>query len=304
MTIELLTPPVLREGGKPRRQGNAGQGVVRRPLDALVLLLMLAIAVVFAFPILWAALESFKSTADVLATRYPLSWKSFIPPRWTLEDYGLLFGEINFQRSLLNTLIASVGQVVLAVITSTLAGYAFARLRFPGRDGLFALLLMTSFVPLEVILVPLYNVVAGMGLTSTYLALFLPFACNPFGIYLMRQSFLSIPPALDDAARVDGASTWRIFWRIAMPNVRPALATLVLIQFIWSWNNYLWPLVIMQKPERQIAQVALASLQATPNYPLDGPLFAGATVVTVPLVILAIVLQRYYVRGLMTSGIR
>jgi len=296
----------LPADGQPERRPRQtpGEGVVRRPMDALLLLCMLAIALIFAFPIAWAALESFKSTPDVLATRYPLSWKSFIPPRWTLEDYGLLFGQINFQRSLLNTLIASAGQVFLAVITSTLAGYAFARLRFPGRDGVFALLLMTAFVPLEVILVPLYNVVAGMGLTSTYLALFLPFACNPFGIYLMRQSFLSIPAALDDAARVDGASTWRIFWRIALPNVKPALATLILIQFIWSWNNYLWPLVIMQKPEMQIAQVALASLQASQNYPLDGPLFAGATVVTLPLVMLAIVLQRYYVRGLMTSGIR
>jgi ABC-type glycerol-3-phosphate transport system permease component len=302
MTAEFSAPDLSTVGPRPpQRQGD---GIVRRPVDFLFLLGMLAIALIFIFPIAWAALESFKSTPDVLATRYPLTWKSFIPPRWTLENYGLLFGQIDFQRSLLNTIIASIGQVTLAVITSTLAGYAFARLRFPGRDWTFALLLVTAFVPLEVILVPLYNVVAGMGLTSTYLALFLPFACNPFGIYLMRQSFLSIPAALDDAARVDGASTWRIFWRIALPNVRPALATLVLVQFIWSWNNYLWPLVIMQKPERQIAQVALASLQANQNYPLDGPLFAGATVVTLPLVALAIALQRYYVRGLVSSGIR
>jgi ABC-type glycerol-3-phosphate transport system permease component len=232
----------------------------------LAIAVTLAVAVIYAFPIVWAALSSFKSTSDVLSLRYPLTWKTFIPPRWTLENYVTIFTSFNFQRSLYNTAIASFGQVTLAVISSTLAGYVFARLRFPGRDIVFGLLLLTSFIPLEVILVPLYNVVSGMGLASTYPALFLPFSCSPFGIYLMRQGFLSIPTALDDAARVDGASTWKIFWRIALPNVKPALATLVLIQFIWSWNNYLWPLVIMQKPEMQIAQVALTGLNDSQNY--------------------------------------
>jgi ABC-type glycerol-3-phosphate transport system permease component len=247
---------------------------------------------------------SLKSTPAIIAERFPLSWKSLIPSAPTDQNYVMLFTSLGFGRSLVNTLIASVGQVVVSVVVSTLAGYAFARLRFPGRDVLFALILSTAFVPLETILVPLYNVVRGLGLTSTYPALFLPFVANPFGIYLMRQSFAEIPVELDDAAHIDGANRWRVFWRIALPNVKPALATLVLIQFIWSWNNYLWPLVIMQNPNMQIAQVSLAALKSIPNFPMDGPLFAGATVLTVPLVALAILLQRYYVRGLMSSGIR
>jgi ABC-type glycerol-3-phosphate transport system permease component len=265
---------------------------------------LLLIAFLFAFPIVWAALTSLKSTDMVITTRYPLTVWSFFPPQPTLENYQILFGDMNFARYIFNTAVASGGQVFLVVVTSTLAGYAFARLRFPGRQLLFGLTLITAFIPLEVILVPLYQVVSGMGLTSTYPALFLPFACQPFGIYLMRQSFMQIPTELDDAARVDGAGTWRIFWRIAVPNVRPALATLVLIQFIWSWNAYLWPLVIMQDPNKQIVQVMLAGLKSSPNYSLDGPLFAGLSLVTVPLVLTAIILQRYYVRGLMTSGIR
>ncbi|MCP8937424.1 carbohydrate ABC transporter permease [Alsobacter sp. SYSU M60028] len=276
----------------------------RDPVSLIGTISLSLIAFAFAFPIAWAALTSLKSTSSVIATRYPLTVWSFFPPHPTLENYVFLFNELKLGRHLLNTAIASSGQVLLVVITSTLAGYAFARLRFPGREGLFALTLLTAFIPLEVILVPLYQVVSGMGLTSTYAALFLPFAAQPFGIYLMRQSFRQIPPELDDAARVDGAGTWRIFWRIAMPNVRPALATLVLIQFIWSWNAYLWPLVIMQDPDKQIVQVMLAGLKGSPNYSLDGPLFAGLTFVTVPLVVMAILLQRYYVRGLMTSGIR
>ncbi len=274
----------------------------RRPI--LGMFTLFVVFIVFAFPIAWAALTSLKSTQSLVATRYPLTIWSFIPPAPSLENYEFLFFDLNFQRYLLNTLIASSGQVILAVITSTLAGYAFARLRFPGRNFIFGLTLITSFIPLEVILVPLFQVVRGMGLAGTYPALFLPFSCQPFGIYLMRQSFAQIPTELDDAARVDGAGTWKIFWRIALPNVRPALATLVLIQFIWSWSAYLWPLVIMPDPQKQIAQVMLAGLRSSPNFPMDGPLFAGVTLVTVPLVLLAVALQRYYVRGLMSSGIR
>jgi ABC-type glycerol-3-phosphate transport system permease component len=227
-----------------------------------------------------------------------------MPLKATLENYVFLFTELDFQRNLLNTLIAACGQVGIAVVTSSLAGYAFARLNFPFREVIFGLLLLTAFVPVEAIIVPLYRIMHWLGLVSTYPALFLPFACNPFGIYLMRQAFRDIPLEMEEAARLDGAGPMRIFFSIALPNVRPTLATLVLIQFIWSWNNYLWPLVVMQNPDKQIAQVAIANLKSIPNSPMDGPLFAAATAVTIPLVILSIVLQRYYVRGLVTSGMK
>jgi ABC-type glycerol-3-phosphate transport system permease component len=271
---------------------------------ALWLVVCVLIGLIFLFPILWAALMSFKSTAAIVAERFPFTWRTLVPTAPTGENYTMLFGPLGFTRNLFNTLVASVGQVTISVIVTTLAGYSFARLRFPGRNILFALLLSTAFVPLETILVPLYNVARALGMTSTYPALFLPFVANPFGIYLMRQSFADIPHELDEAAHIDGANPWQVFWSIAVPNVKPALATLVLIQFIWSWNNYLWPLVIIQNPNLQIAQVALAALKSIPNFPMDGPLFAGTTVLTVPLVALAILLQRYYVRGLMTAGIK
>lgn len=295
---DIVTAPVAPA---PVVKSGSVSGLHRSPMGTM---LLLVVAAGFAFPIVWATLTSFKTTEEIIATRYPLDIWSFLPPNPGMESYRVLFFEVGFLRNIVNTLIASSAQVVLAVMTSTLAGYAFARLRFPMREPLFALALLTSFIPLEIILVPLYQVVSGLGLRSTYPALFLPFSCQPFGIYLMRQSFRALPSELDDAARVDGAGTWRIFWKIALPNVKPALATLVLIQFIWSWNAYLWPLVIMQDPQKQIAQVALSAMRSSPNFPLDGPLFAGITVVTIPLVVLAIWLQKYYVRGLMTSGIR
>lgn len=268
------------------------------------IILLFAIGLIFVFPIAWAALSSLKSTNDIITGTFPLSWSSFVPLRPTLENYFYLFNELNFQRNLVNTLIAACGQVGIAVVASSLAGYAFARLRFPGQNIVFALLLMTAFIPVEAIIVPLYKIMQWLGLVSTYPALFLPFACNPFGIFLMRQAFRDIPLEMEEAAKMDGAGPFRVFLTIALPNVKPTLATLVLIQFIWSWNAYLWPLVIMQDPNKQIVQVMLAGLKSSPNYSLDGPLFAGLTFVTVPLIVTAIVLQRYYVRGLMTSGIR
>jgi ABC-type glycerol-3-phosphate transport system permease component len=296
VTVSSLTPA-------------AENGVNHARLGALLhhggnVLLLVAVGCVFAFPIFWAAVSSLKSTDDIITGTYPLSWSTFMPLKATLENYVFLFTELDFQRNLLNTLIAACGQVGIAVVTSSLAGYAFARLNFPFREVIFGLLLLTAFVPVEAIIVPLYRIMHWLGLVSTYPALFLPFACNPFGIYLMRQAFRDIPLEMEEAARLDGAGPMRIFFSIALPNVRPTLATLVLIQFIWSWNNYLWPLVVMQNPDKQIAQVAIANLKSIPNSPMDGPLFAAATAVTIPLVILSIVLQRYYVRGLVTSGMK
>ncbi|CDP51216.1 hypothetical protein [Devosia sp. DBB001] len=288
-------------------QAKASDRAERRNIFARhggTIVLLFAIGLIFVFPIAWAALSSLKSTNDIITGTFPLSWSSFVPLRPTLENYFYLFNELNFQRNLVNTLIAACGQVGIAVVASSLAGYAFARLRFPGQNIVFALLLMTAFIPVEAIIVPLYKIMQWLGLVSTYPALFLPFACNPFGIFLMRQAFRDIPLEMEEAAKMDGAGPFRVFLTIALPNVKPTLATLVLIQFIWSWNAYLWPLVVMQDPNKQIAQVAIANLKSIPNFPMDGPLFAAATAVTIPLVILSIVLQRYYVRGLVTSGMK
>jgi ABC-type glycerol-3-phosphate transport system permease component len=204
----------------------------------------------------------------------------------------------------MNTLIAASGQVTGALLTSTLAAFVFARMRFPGRDVLFAFTMLTAFVPFDVVVVPLYVVMRTLGLVSTYWALFLPFSFSPFGIFLMRQAFLEVPRELDEAATIEGASYLRIFWSIILPNARPALVTLALIQFMWSWNSYLWPLVIMQDPNRQVVQVTIAKFRTVANYPLFGELFAAAAAATIPILILFFLLQRYYVRGMLVSGMK
>ena len=272
-----------------RPRGRAGfRGSERRAYlvrHAATIATLALVGFVFGFPILWAALSSLKSTNDIVTGTFPLAWSSFVPLRPTFENYVYLFTQLKFQNNLLNSAIAAAGQVGIAVVASSLAGYAFARLKFPGSEKVFALLLLTAFIPVEAIIVPLYRVMQQLGLVSTYPALFLPFACNPFGIFLMRQAFRDIPVEMEEAAKIDGAGPFRIFLSVALPNVKPTLATLVLIQFIWSWNAYLWPLVVMQDPNKQIAQVAIANLKSIPNFPMDGPLFAAATAVTIPLVI-------------------
>ena len=266
--------------------------------------MLIVVGVIFLVPFIWMFSTSFKSTDDVFRYTVPLSWKTFIPPNPTLANYVSIFGTWNFQRDLANSMLAAIGQVIGACTLSALAGYVFARLRFPGRDVLFALTMLTAFVPFDVVVVPLYVVVRDLNLVSTYWALFLPFIFSPFGIFLMRQAFLEIPGELDEAATIEGANALRIFWSIILPNAVPALVTLALIQFMWSWNSYLWPLVIMQDPTRQVVQVTIAKFRTTANYPLFGELFAAATAATLPLILLFFFLQRYYVRGMLMSGMK
>jgi ABC-type glycerol-3-phosphate transport system permease component len=255
-------------------------------------------------PFAWMFLTSLKATEDVFRYTSPLTWKTFLPPAPTLANYVSIFTTWNFQRDLLNTLIAAAGQVIGACALSTLAAYVFARLTFPGRDVLFAITMLTAFVPFDVIVVPLYVVMRSLNLVSTYPALFLPFIFSPFGIFLMRQAFMEIPRELDESARIEGASLLQVFWYIILPNAKPAIVTLALVEFMWAWNSYLWPLVIMQDPNKQVVQVTIAKFRTVANFPLFGELFAAATAATIPVLILFFLLQRYYVRGMLMSGMK
>jgi ABC-type glycerol-3-phosphate transport system permease component len=164
--------------------------------------------------------------------------------------------------------------------------------------------MLTAFVPFDVIVVPLYVVMRSLNLVSTYPALFLPFIFSPFGIFLMRQAFMEIPRELDESARIEGASLLQVFWHIILPNAKPAIVTLALVEFMWAWNSYLWPLVIMQDPNKQVVQVTIAKFRTVANFPLFGELFAAATAATIPVLILFFLLQRYYVRGMLMSGMK
>jgi ABC-type glycerol-3-phosphate transport system permease component len=261
-------------------------------------------ALAFAFPFLWMLVNSLKSTTSILQDTVLFSWRSIVPTAPSFDNYRTVFGDLAFGHALLNSLVVACGQVVCSVVVATLAGYGFAARRFRGSKVLFALCMSAAFIPVEAILLPLYRLTEDMGLLSTSLGLFLPFVFHPLGMFVMQQAFSELPAEMFEAARLDGAGRFREFLRIALPNVLPGIATVVIVQFIWSSNNYLWPLVAMQDPSGQVAQVVLGSYQSVPNHPMVGEMFAASTVLTVPVVLVGVVLQRYYVRGLVSSSVK
>lgn len=263
------------------------------------LLLWLSAAVV-AFPFLWMLRSAFMPTKFIM--RFPPLW---IPPEVTFDNFAKLLTRQPFLLYITNSLtvatIVTVGQVVI----SALSAYAFARLRFPGRDKLFLLYLATMVIPTQVTLIPQYVMVSQMGWIDSYAALTVPMLSSTFLTFLLRQYFLSIPRELEDAARIDGAGYFRIFATIIVPLSGPALATSALLAFIGNWTNYLWPLIVTRSREMRTVPVGLASFQDEMAGRTDyGQMMAGAVLSILPMFILFLLLQRYIVRSVAASGVK
>ena len=262
------------------------------------------IVVVFLLPYAWIVASSFKPQAMIFRDLNPVSWRSFVPVNPTLVNVTHLFTERGVGRALVNSAIISACQVTGTLTLCSLAAYGLTRIRFRGSNIVFVLILMTFLLPIESLMVPLYQVVAHVGLQDTLVAAFIPWIASPFGLFLLRQAFEELPRELDDAATIDGAGHFRIFWSIVLPNVRTALATLALVTFLFSWNSFLWPLVILQSPENQVIQLAIAQSVAPGQLPNWGETFAGAMVATLPLILLFLFLQRFFVRGIAMTGVK
>jgi ABC-type glycerol-3-phosphate transport system permease component len=193
--------------------------------------------------------------------------------------------------------------VVLTLAVSSLIAYALARLEFPGRDLVFLMILSSMLISFEVIVVPTYMIAKTLGMRDSFAALIVPWAASPFTIFLLRQAFAEIPRELEEAAIIDGCSRLRVYWNIVLPNTVPAMVTAALTIFLWGWDEFLWPLVVMQDWHKQVLQVAIATF-TTPDQVFWGQLFAACTVSSVPLIVLFLALQRYYVRGVVMSGLK
>jgi multiple sugar transport system permease protein len=251
-------------------------------------------------PFVWMILGSFKPEGELL--RVPPTWWPESP---TLDNYRTLFSKGIFPRSFFNSTIVAIVVTVANVTFCSMVGYALAKLKFRGKKLVFGLVMGTLMIPGMVTFVPLFVLVANLGLVDTYPGLILPFLVTPFGVFLMRQFIIDLPDDLLDAGRVDGASELRIFRQIILPLCGPGLATLGILTFLGSWNNFLWPLVVAQTQEHYTLPVALAlfskNQQVTPNY---GLLLAGATVVVVPVLIVFLIFQRRFIEGIATTGIK
>lgn len=258
--------------------------------------LLCAMAFLTLIPVVWMVLTAFKTQNEILAQ--PPTWW---PRDWRPANFQEAWNFLPFGRYLVNTLIIAVGVMLIETLTSALAAYAFARLRFRGRDLLFLLYLGTLMIPNQVTIIPRFIIMDYLGWVDTYHGLIIPQAFSAFGTFLLRQYFLAIPRELEDAARIDGASRWECFRRIILPLSGPALATLAVFIFLFQWNNLLWPLIMSNSDETRPIASGIRRFQG--QYGTDwNLLMAAATLATLPVVAVYLFAQRWFVRGITLSG--
>ncbi len=262
-----------------------------------VALLLLAAFTMLA-PFLWMVLTSFMDELEVF--QFP---PRLLPERWLWHNWREALTALPFARFFLNSLIMSLGITAGQLLFCSMAGYAFARIRFPFRNALFLAFLSFLMVPVIVLLIPRFLMVNFFGWIDTFWALIIPEMVSVWGIFLMRQFFLGLPRDLEDAARIDGASEWAIYWRIVLPLSKPALATLGVFAFVGSWQSFLWPLIATRSLYMRTMEVGIASFHTiySDNWPLQ---MAAATAAVLPLVVLFFFAQRYFVRGIALSGMK
>jgi multiple sugar transport system permease protein len=262
----------------------------------LLILSTAVLSILTAAPLVWMLSAAFKPPAEIFNS-------SLIPKHPTLDNFSYVFTQLPFIRYILNTFFVAGTITVVALFFHSMAGYAFARLKFPGRDVIFLTIFATFLVSLPVIIVPLFILVRQLGMVNNYAGLIIPAIFNAFGIFLLRQFYLGIPGDLQEAAIIDGASYWGIYWNIMLPLSRPILSALAVFFFLVNWNSFLWPLTITTNQDLWVVQVAIASFHsqysAAWNY-----IMAASAVVALPTLILFFFFQRQLVESIKTSGIK
>lgn len=267
---------------------------------ALRYAILIVIALIILVPLVWMLSTSFKPKSQWFARE--VEW---IPRTFTFENYAKIFSSPStpIGRWFLNSILLASITTVLTLFTASLAAYAYARLEFPGRKVIFAIMLSTLFLPGVMFLVPNFLTVFRLGLLNTYPGVFLPALAGVFGVFFLRQFFETIPKELEEAAHMDGATIFQTFWQIVLPLARPALATLSVITFLASWNDFLWPLLILKDRALQTLPPGLRTLQGayTSEY---GQMMAGSAIAAVPVLVLYLFMQRYIVESVATTGIK
>lgn len=261
---------------------------------------LILIALLFISPLVFMLLTSFKTRAE--ATGVPPTW---IPSEWTLQAYEAILGSASTPvfTWFLNSLTAAAFNAVLVVITASLAAYPLARMEFRGKRLVFGAIIATLLVPPVILVIPNYTIVSELGWLNSLVAVIVPTAAGAFGVFLMRQFFLSIPGELEEAARLDGANRFTTFFRVILPLAKPALATLGLLAFLTNWNDFLWPVYVLFNTDVQTLPPGLATLQSANQVRYD-LLMAGAVIASAPVLLLFVALQRFVVEGVSQSGIK
>jgi multiple sugar transport system permease protein len=270
---------------------------VTRP--ALVYAILLAVALVFFVPLLWMGLSSFKSLDETLTPN--IRW---LPSQWQVSNYATMLSNNQFGTFFFNSSIVAVSVTAINLFVSSLAGYGLAKFHFPGRTLIFLFILSIMMVPFQVIVIPLYIIVRHFGWINTYWGLIIPGGVTAFGVFFMRQSIITVPSEFFEAARLDGAGEFYIYRRILLPLISPALAALGVLTFLGSWNNLLWPLLVVQKDALKTLPIGLAQM-ATSQYGVQyNLLMTGAVISALPVILVFLGARNYFVRGITMGGMK
>jgi multiple sugar transport system permease protein len=289
------TPPgPARAAGVPRQVARA----LGRAGTGLSWLVVAVGALAMIVPFLWMLGVAFRTNADLYADPARI-W----PQQWSAHGIQAVLSQLPFGRLILNTFVFAGGATVLLLLFDSLTAFALARLRFRGRNVLFVLILATLMVPFQVTIVPVFLTLFHLGWLNSYQGLIIPRATSALGIFLLRQFFLRLPAELDDAARIDGAGDFTVYWRIILPNAKPVLASLFIIQFAALWNDFLWPLVVSSNTSMQTLPAALTLFSSQSGVD-HAALMAGAAISLTPLAIAFLALQRFFVQGVAAAGIK
>jgi len=282
--------------GTRRGEASAARTGRRNRGHWIVHLLLAAGAVIMVFPFVWQTLTAFKTFQD--SVQVP---PVIIPDPWVFTNFAEVFESMPFGQMFLNSVVLTIGRTVGQVVLCTMAGYAFARIPFRGRNVVFVVFLSVLMVPSQLYLLPQYEIIQSLGWLNTLQALIVPGIFSAFGTFLMRQFFMSMPAELEEAARIDGANPWQTFWRIMVPLAKPGIIALTVFTVLWSWNDLLWPLVVTTDPEKMPLSVGLSQLVGLhgTDYPV---LMAGALLATLPMLITFMVLQKQFIQGIAFSG--
>jgi multiple sugar transport system permease protein len=272
---------------------------MKRPVASILLHVVLLLgAAITALPLVWMFAASFMPTGE--ATTYP---PRLIPSRITLLHYQELFTRLNLGRAFLNSALVASAVTLISLLFNSMAGYAFAKLRFQGRDRLFAVLVAALAIPVQVSMLPLFLLMKSMGLVNTYWGVIIPGMATIFGIFLIKQYMVTLPQDLLDAARIDGASEWRIYWTVILPLARPVLVTLAIFSFMSSWNDFMWPLIVLTDDSRYTLPVAVANLVGEHVQDVE-LMMAGSVLTVMPVLVLFLALQRQYIAGLTVGSVK
>lgn len=264
-------------------------------------LMLTVIALIFMFPLIWMVVSSFKDDAMIFSDITSL--KAFLPAfkEDVFFNYKEVMNRLPLVQAMLNSFSYIIVIIALGLVVNSMAGYAFARLRFPKKNLIFSIILGVMIIPAQTVMLPQFSIIYKMGLSNSYLALVLPAIASPMYIFLFRQNFMGIPESIEEAAKLDGASAFRTFSQLIMPLAKPVYATVAILVFIAYWNDFVWPVMVISDSSKQTIQMALSSLFSIQpvNY---GNVMAGLTIVTIPVLTIFLSLQKYYVAGIASTG--